>query len=124
MTGWRRRFDYIRRTWADAGKQIKGGIGKMIDKEIKNERVGMKDLRAMLMKQNYQCALTGKELTPENCSIDHVVPLCKGGAHALENAQLVVAEGNRAKGSLTDEEFLELCSDVVVYADKKRACVV
>lgn len=124
MTGWKRRCDYIRRTWADAGKQIKGGIGKMIEADIKNTRVGMNDLRSMLSKQNYQCALTGRKLTPENCSIDHIVPLCKGGIHSIENAQLVVAEVNHAKGSLTEEEFLQLCSDVVAYAGKKRSCVI
>jgi len=121
MTGWKRRCDYIRRTWADAGKQIKGGIGKMIEADIKNNRVGMGDLRAMLSRQNYQCALTGRELTPENCSIDHVVPLCKGGVHSIENAQLVVGEANHAKGNLTEEEFLQLCRDVVAYADKRCA---
>ena len=58
-------------------------------------------------------------LTPENCSIDHVIPLSKGGDHTKDNAQLVVAEANQAKGSLTEKEFLQLCKDVVDYASKK-----
>lgn len=92
----------------------------MIETDIKNERIRMVDLREMLVKQKYQCALTGRELTPENCSIDHIIPLCKGGVHAKENAQLVVAEVNYAKGNLTEKEFLQLCRDVVAYADVCR----
>lgn len=81
--------------------------------EIKNERITVTDLRAMLAKQSYRCALTGRELTPENCSLDHIVPLCKGGAHSKENAQLVVIEANKAKGMMTEGEFIQLCGDVI-----------
>ncbi len=118
MGGWNRRLDCLRRAWIDAGKQIKGGIGNM-DPEMKNERIKMVDLRAMLSKQNHKCALTGRELTSENCSIDHIVPLSKGGTHSIDNAQLVVAEANHAKGSLTQDEFGQLCRDVLGYADSK-----
>jgi len=117
--GWSKRFDCVRRTWADTGKQIKGGIGNM-ENDIKNERIRMHDLREMLNKQNHQCPLTGRELTPDNCSIDHVIPLSKGGSHTKDNAQLVVAEVNHAKGNLTEEEFLQLCRDVVVHAGLKK----
>ena len=122
MVGWNRRLDCLRRAWTDAGKQIKGGIVFMVENEIKNERLRMQDLRDMLDKQGYKCALTGRQLTHDNCSIDHVLPLCKGGSHTKENAQLVVAEANHAKGNLTDAEFLRLCRDVVAYADRGLAC--
>lgn len=90
-----------------------------METEIKNERITITDLRAMLAQQDYRCALTGRELTPENCSMDHIVPLSKGGAHSKENAQLVVIEANKAKGMMTEEEFAQLCRDVVAEKDRK-----
>ena len=116
--GWDRKFDTLRRTWADTGKQIKGGIGNM-DPAMPNERVGILDLREMVLKQNHRCALSGRELTVANCSLDHIVPLSRGGVHTKENAQLVCEEINRAKGMLTEDEFAELCRDVIEWRKKK-----
>ena len=90
-----------------------------METEVKNERITITDLRLMLKEQGYRCALTGRELTPENCSLDHVLPLCKGGAHSKDNAQLVVTEANKAKGMMTDDEFIQLCQDVVDEHAKK-----
>lgn len=79
------------------------------------QKIGTRDIKEMLKEQKYQCALTGRELTPENCSLDHIVPLSKGGSHSPDNAQLVVMEANKAKASLTEQEFLILCKDVVSW---------
>lgn len=115
--GWDRRFDTLRKAWADRGKQIKGGIGFM-DKTLPNERIGINDLRAMLLKQNYRCALSGRAITPSNCSLDHIIPLSRGGTHTKDNAQLVSEEINRAKGMMTEKEFVELCRDVIAWKNK------
>jgi phenylalanyl-tRNA synthetase beta subunit len=41
--------------------------------------LGIKELREILDRQNYKCALTGRPLTPDNCAMDHIVPLSRGG---------------------------------------------
>lgn len=116
--GWDRKFDTLRRIWTDTGKQIKGGIGTM-DTDLPNERVKINDLRELLLKQDYSCALTGRPLIPSNCSLDHIIPLSRGGTHTKENAQLVCEEVNRAKGMLKEDEFVALCKDVVAHCNNK-----
>ena len=86
----------------------------------RNETIGIKDLKEMLVRQGSRCALTGVELTPENCALDHIVPLCRGGAHAKENAQLVTSVVNKAKGGLLEREFVALCRDVIAFFDRKK----
>lgn len=76
-------------------------------------RVSVQELLALLSRQNYQCALTGRPLTPENASLDHVSPRHAGGQHAIENCQIVIREANAAKGKMLQDEFLRLCRDVV-----------
>jgi CRISPR/Cas system Type II protein with McrA/HNH and RuvC-like nuclease domain len=66
----------------------------------------------LLNKQRYKCALSGQELTPENVSLDHVVPLCDGGSDDIENVQLVTLEINRMKSTLPNSRFVELCQHV------------
>jgi 5-methylcytosine-specific restriction endonuclease McrA len=66
-------------------------------------------LQELLENQEYSCAITGVPLTPDNCSVDHVRPLEKGGKNTLENLQLTTKHANFAKRNLEIEEFLEIC---------------
>lgn len=67
----------------------------------------------LLNEQSYRCALTGRALTPETAALDHIVPIQRGGKHALENTQVLHNDVNRAKGTMTNEEFVAMCGDVV-----------
>jgi 5-methylcytosine-specific restriction endonuclease McrA len=67
----------------------------------------------ILEQQQYRCALTGRELTPETAVLDHIVPLGRGGAHAASNIWVLHRDVNQAKGKMLPEEFFELCQQVM-----------
>lgn len=91
-------------------------------KRIGSERVPSLDqILGLLEQQQYRCALTGQPLTPETASLDHMLPVCRNGPHTISNAQIVLKEVNRAKGTLTNEEFITLCRAVVAHADRKHS---
>jgi hypothetical protein len=69
----------------------------------------------MLFRQQGRCAVSGLRLTPENVSIDHVVPIIKGGTHELSNLRLVVWDVNCAMNTLDDNRFIKLCIQVADY---------
>ena len=69
----------------------------------------------LLKYQRYRCALTGRKLTPQTAALDHVVPIQRDGEHAIENTQVLHKDVNRAKGSLTNQEFIQLCHEVVLW---------
>ena len=58
-----------------------------------------------LIKQRdgYRCSYCG---SPDNLTIDHVVPQCKGGPTDAENCVTACLACNQAKGSLSLDEFL------------------
>lgn len=68
-------------------------------------------------RQDYRCALTGRQLTPATAALDHVLPISRGGKHMIRNAQMLDKVVNKAKGTLTNEEFISLCREVVAYSD-------
>jgi 5-methylcytosine-specific restriction endonuclease McrA len=74
----------------------------------------------LIERQDYRCALTGRTLKPGTMSLDHVLPLSQGGAHAIENVQVLEKEVNRAKGVLTNEQFIALCRAVVAWTDAPK----
>lgn len=73
-------------------------------------------LELKLRCQNYQCSLTGENLTPSNTTVDHNYPVSRGGAHSIDNVSLVTWQANRSKGTMTYQEFLDMCLSVVSHA--------
>ena len=73
------------------------------------------DFFDMLVRQQARCDVSDVPLTPENVSIDHIIPIVKGGTHELSNLRLVAWSVNGAMGSLDDATFIELCRQVVNY---------
>jgi len=71
--------------------------------------------------QCYRCALTNRPLTPDTASLDHIVPVRNGGKHCIDNVQVLHKEVNRAKSTMTNEEFILLCREVVEHAARHHS---
>lgn len=74
---------------------------------------------ALLESQAYRCALTGTKLTPHTAMLDHMLPISRGGENSMENIQVLRSDINRTKGTLTNEEFVDICREVVAHADRR-----
>lgn len=83
----------------------------------RQSRVTLASIMALVESQNYSCALTGRPLNPQEAALDHVLPISRGGRHEITNAQVLHKDVNRAKGTLTNDEFISLCREVVRQAD-------
>ena len=79
-------------------------------------KVTAKNVLRLLDFQKRRCALTGRQLEPETASLDHIVPVRCGGAHAIENTQLLHKNVNRAKSTMTNDEFVQMCHEVALHA--------
>jgi 5-methylcytosine-specific restriction endonuclease McrA len=79
------------------------------------------EIKQLVESQEYRCALTGLPLTPATASLDHVIPLSRGGEHIIANAQVIADFVNRAKGSMTNAEFIEMCVAVATLHGPKTA---
>jgi 5-methylcytosine-specific restriction endonuclease McrA len=84
------------------------------------KQVGARSLRAILNAQRFRCALSGRLLAPETASIDHRIPIVRGGGHGSDNVWLVDHVVNSAKGTMTAEEFIALCYEVVRHDRRRR----
>lgn len=83
--------------------------------------ISSRDILALLREQDYRCALTGRELSPSTAALDHIIPVSRCGEHVLTNVQILDKTVNRAKNTCTNEEFVDLCREVVRWADRKSS---
>lgn len=79
------------------------------------------EIMKLLERQQFRCALSGRELTPATASLDHIVPLAKGGFHTIDNLWVVDQQVNVAKGTLTLDEFLRVCAEVIRHQQDNQS---
>ena len=73
-----------------------------------------KELKELIEKQNYKCALTGDIISfNDNIELDHILPTSRKGTNELSNVRWVTKQANRLKQNLTDIELKELCKKIL-----------
>lgn len=62
--------------------------------------------REILKKTSFKiCGLCGHRIKDRDLTVDHIVPLSRGGTNELNNLRLVHSSCNQIKGNLLDEEL-------------------
>jgi 5-methylcytosine-specific restriction endonuclease McrA len=69
--------------------------------------------RHLLRSIDPHCLYCGRYLQPKRATLDHLLPVSRGGGHDVNNLALACSLCNLAKGERTPQEWLE---------DLKRAC--
>lgn len=67
---------------------------------------------------NPVCYLSGVQIDlsqPSTYSLDHKIPVSKGGESTIANLGLCRSDINRAKNDKTPEEFLALCKELIAF---------
>ncbi len=77
-------------------------------------------LLELLERQERRCALTGRALAPETASLDHIIPVSAGGAHDMSNVQILHRDVNTAKHTLSQDDFVMICREVVAHASNQE----
>jgi CRISPR/Cas system Type II protein with McrA/HNH and RuvC-like nuclease domain len=70
------------------------------------------------LRSNPYCYITGEKIDldkTETYSLDHIIPLSRGGSRDIKNMGLTTRVANQAKNAMLPEEFIGLCEKVLVY---------
>ena len=77
------------------------------------------DLWKIAKKQKLICPISGIKLNASNISVDHILPISRGGTNEPSNVRLVHKWINLMLGIHTDEDFLKMCRVIVDYNDNR-----
>lgn len=68
---------------------------------------------------NGRCAICGRPITFSEMTVDHKIPLSKGGDNAVSNLQPACLTCNMLKGELTTLELDEKLREILRFSRKK-----
>lgn len=73
-----------------------------------------KDLREQIYEaSDKKCAICGKPLELSEITIDHIVPLSRGGSNEIDNYRILCYSCNQFKGDRLDEEMYDGMIDIL-----------
>lgn len=79
----------VRHNWQETNHRRARRFG------VKTESINR---RAIIKRDDYTCYLCGRRLGCREITIDHVVPLSRGGHHSEDNLRVACFQCNRRKG--------------------------
>ena len=74
---------------------------------------------AMMKDQKYRCALTGRELTPDNTEVELREPFLERGRTEIRNHYIVVRDLSYTARHATEEAIVELAADIIRFRGKE-----
>lgn len=77
------------------------------------------ELWSLAKRQRLTCPLSGRRLTRNNISIDHIIPLSNGGDNHPSNLRFVDYHANLAKAMFSDQELVLLAADIINHHKKR-----
>lgn len=99
MSPWEKKAKYFVRETNSGRRHMKNRKGN----------VRVRQLLEKLNQQGNACAISGLPISESDADIDHIIPVSRGGSSEIENLQWVSRKINRMKGSMTSEEFVDMC---------------
>jgi hypothetical protein len=110
-------IDKLRDAIARSGLSDVELIGRpiRIRRRESGQRASKNELYELAKTQEFRCALSGVKLEPDIAALDHKMPISKGGSDQVDNLQWVTDAINKAKGTMTNHEFINMCKQVAKW---------
>lgn len=75
--------------------------------------------KTVYARYNGCCAICGKPVKFKELTVDHILPLSRGGTNNMDNLQLACKECNLTKNRLTMEQFFNKIWELFMYNKKE-----
>lgn len=71
-------------------------------------------------KCNGKCSICGKPVKFKKMTIDHIMPLSRGGTNDIKNLQLACKRCNSMKSNMTMDDMMGQISEILKYNRKQK----
>lgn len=95
-------------------KEVSGGVQIVKRKSFtSSERVAIYD------RNHGRCAICGRYVPFADFTVDHIIPISKGGTNNMDNLQCACKTCNMIKQDILPEDLMEKLSEIILYQTRK-----
>ena len=87
---------------------------------IKRKNFSSKQRADIYKKSNGICQLCGRKITFKDMSVDHIIPISKGGSNDINNTQAACLICNRFKADIYPQEFFDRITEIFMFQMGKK----
>lgn len=83
--------------------------------KIKRKQFSAAERVKIYNKGKGRCAICGKFVPYDSFTVDHIIPLAKGGTNAMDNLQAACSVCNLIKQDILPEDLMKKLTEIVLY---------
>lgn len=80
----------------------------------------MEERSAVYSKSEGHCAICGEFISYMDFTVDHIIPLAKGGSNDISNLQCACGVCNRIKQDILPQDLMEKLTKIMLYQVKQK----
>ena len=88
--------------------------------KIKRKHFSDAERKELYNRADGYCQLCGRKITISNFTVDHIVPLGRGGNNDISNVQAVCKVCNQFKANIFPEQFIDRITEIFMYQMDKK----
>lgn len=100
-----------------------GTVGERCDNSSSNtkrKQFSQDERMTVYNKDKGRCAICGRFISYEEFTIDHIIPLAKGGTNEMKNLQCACNKCNLIKSDILPDELMDKLHEIVLYQSRKN----
>lgn len=104
-----------------ATKKLKGFQVVNVDEptKVKRKQFTTTERTIIYNKNKGRCAICGRFVPYDEFTVDHIIPLAKGGTNELHNLQCACKVCNLIKQDILPEDLMDKLSEIMLYQARK-----
>ena len=87
--------------------------------KIKRKQFSQTERMAVYNNSKGRCGICGKFIPYNSFTIDHIIPLAKGGTNAMDNLQVACGVCNLIKQDILPENLMKKLTEIILYQMRK-----
>lgn len=87
--------------------------------KVKRRQFSSTERSIIYNKNKGRCAICGRFVPYDSFTVDHIIPLAKGGTNELDNLQCTCKVCNLIKQDILPEDLMEKLTEIILYQMKK-----
>lgn len=86
---------------------------------VKRKSFTQSERGAIYDKNHGRCAICGKYVPFADFTVDHIIPISKGGTNDMNNLQCACKTCNLIKQDILPDDLMDKLSEIIIYQTKK-----